>query len=177
MRGTDRQTGRPFRYAGPDSLIPPDHPLRAIRVLVNAALNRLSLAFDAIYAEAGRPLIPPEKFGLAMGVPVWDVTVSTKDRDRLLEGDIAPGFLTAILADPQVITRSSKASTAGCVTNALNETVFTSLRHARAVPAAWQRDYHEVRAHSALRGRPAGLSVPPCPPASSPLRAGFASRL
>jgi len=36
----------------------------------------------------------------------------------------------------------------------LNETVFTSLRHARAVLAAWQLDYNEVRPHSALGGRP-----------------------
>jgi putative transposase len=60
----------------------------------------------------------------------------------------------------------------------LNETVFTSLRHARAVLAAWQRDYNEVRPHSALGGRPpAALSVPPCSPASSPLRAGCAGGL
>jgi transposase len=37
--------------------------------------------------------------GLAMDVPVWDVTVFTKNRDRLLEGGIARGFLAAILAD------------------------------------------------------------------------------
>ena len=29
--------------------------------------------------------------GLAMDAPVWDVTVFTKNRDRLLEGDIARG--------------------------------------------------------------------------------------
>src|SRR5260370_15357800 len=40
--------------------------------------------------------------GLAMDAPVWDVTVFTKNRDRLLEGDIARAFLAAILADPQV---------------------------------------------------------------------------
>ena len=33
---------------------------------------------------------------------MWDETVFTKNRDRLLEGDIAHGFLRAILADPQV---------------------------------------------------------------------------
>ena len=53
----------------------------------------------------------------------------------------------------------------------LNETVFTSLRQARAVLAAWQQDYNEVRPHSALEGRaPGWLSVPPCSPASRPLR-------
>jgi hypothetical protein len=40
--------------------------------------------------------------GLSIEAPVWDATVFTKNRDRLLEGDIAYGFLKAILADPQV---------------------------------------------------------------------------
>jgi len=41
--------------------VPEDHPLRAIRLLVNAALDRLSPAFASIYADTGRPSIPPEK--------------------------------------------------------------------------------------------------------------------
>jgi putative transposase len=60
----------------------------------------------------------------------------------------------------------------------LNETVFTSLRHARTVLAAWQRDYNEVRPHSALGGStPGSISVPPCSPASMPLRVGSADGL
>ena len=58
----------------------------------------------------------------------------------------------------------------------LNETLFTSLRQARAVLAAWQRDYNEVRPHSAHGGlTPASVRLPPRWPASSPLRAGCAS--
>jgi transposase len=38
--------------------------------------------------------------GLSMDAPVWDVTVFTKNRERLLEGDVARGFLRAILVDP-----------------------------------------------------------------------------
>src|SRR4051795_6196700 len=134
MRGSDRQTGKLFSYASPETLVPQDHPLRAIRLIVNSALDRLSPAFAALYADTGRPSIPPEKLlralllqalftvrserqlmqqitynmlfrwfvGLAMDAPVWDVTVFTKNRDRLLEGDIARAFLAAILADPQV---------------------------------------------------------------------------
>lgn len=53
----------------------------------------------------------------------------------------------------------------------LNETLFTSLAHARAVLAAWQRDYNEVRPHSALAGRtPASIRLPSCSPGSRPLR-------
>src|SRR5580693_3035720 len=134
MRGTDRETGKLFSYASPESLVPQDHPLRAVRALVNAALERLSSTFERMYAEEGRPSIAPERLlralllqalftirserqlmqqisynmlfrwfiGLSMDVPVWDVTVFTKNRDRLLQGDVACGFLTAILADPAV---------------------------------------------------------------------------
>jgi putative transposase len=34
----------------------------------------------------------------------------------------------------------------------LNETLFTSLAHARAVLTRWQADYNQVRPHSAHRG-------------------------
>jgi hypothetical protein len=40
--------------------------------------------------------------GLSMDAGVWDVTVFTKHRDRLLAGDIARAFLLAMLADPAV---------------------------------------------------------------------------
>ena len=60
----------------------------------------------------------------------------------------------------------------------LDETLFTSLRQARAMLAVWQRDYNEVRPHSAHCGRtPPSIRQPPCSPASSPLRAGFADGL
>ena len=60
----------------------------------------------------------------------------------------------------------------------LNETLFTSLRQARAVLASWQQDYNEVRPHSAHGGQaPASIRLPSCSPASSPLCAGFAGGL
>ena len=134
MRGTDRQTDQMFSYLSPETLVPQDHPLRVIRPLANAALDRLSPELNELYSAIGRPSIPPEQLlralllqafftvrserqlmeqltynmmfrwfvGLSMDAPVWDVTVFTKNRDRLLEGDIARAFLRALLADPQV---------------------------------------------------------------------------
>ena len=40
--------------------------------------------------------------GLGVDDPVWDVTVFTKDRDRLLEGDIATEFFQAVLRRPRI---------------------------------------------------------------------------
>lgn len=36
--------------------------------------------------------------GLDLDAPVWDVTVFTKNRDRLLEGDVATAFFKEVLA-------------------------------------------------------------------------------
>jgi transposase len=40
--------------------------------------------------------------GLGIEDPIWDVTVFTKNRDRLLEGDIAAKFFRAVLGQPDV---------------------------------------------------------------------------
>src|SRR5207302_5516970 len=40
--------------------------------------------------------------GLAMDAPVWDATVFTKNRDRLLAGEIAAKFMAAVLSQPRV---------------------------------------------------------------------------
>jgi transposase len=40
--------------------------------------------------------------GLSMDAPIWDVTMFTKNRERLLAGDIAAKFLAALLGQPRV---------------------------------------------------------------------------
>ena len=40
--------------------------------------------------------------GLGIDDPVWDVTVFTKNRDRLIDGDVAAKFFKAVLARPEV---------------------------------------------------------------------------
>ena len=37
-----------------------------------------------------------------MDAPIWDVTVFTKNRDRLLEGDVAARFMAAVLDQERV---------------------------------------------------------------------------
>ncbi len=40
--------------------------------------------------------------GLSMDAPVWNVTVFTKNRERLLGGNITVEFLLSIMGDPAV---------------------------------------------------------------------------
>lgn len=134
VRGEDRKSEGMFSYLRLEERVPRDHPLRAIRVLVDAALAELSPAFEALYAHVGRPSIPPERLlralllqafytvrserllmeqldynllfrwfvGLSMDDAVWDATVFCKNRDRLLDGDIAAKFMAGVLNLPQV---------------------------------------------------------------------------
>jgi transposase len=134
MRGEDQHPTTFFSYLRLEDRIPPDHPLRAIRELVDAALAGLSRTFDKLYARDGRPSIPPERLlralllqafytvrserqlmeqlnynllfrwfvGLSIDDPVWDPTVFCKNRDRLLDGDIARRFMVSVLNLPEV---------------------------------------------------------------------------
>ena len=61
MRGGDARTEALFSYVSCERRVPMDHPLRAIRKIVNEALTALSPEFEKLYAKSGRPSIPPEK--------------------------------------------------------------------------------------------------------------------
>src|ERR1700731_2788825 len=130
MRGIDHQQSQMFSYLSPETRVRKDHPLRAIRLMVDEILAQLSQRFDSMYASAGRPSIPPEKLlraqllqmlysirserllmeeidysllfrwfvGLNMDEEVWDATTFTKNRDRLLEAEVAKEFLAQVVA-------------------------------------------------------------------------------
>jgi transposase len=130
MRGNDQQQNHIFSYLSPEQRVRKDHPLRAIRAMVDEVLKQLSPRFDKMYAKVGRPSIPPEQLlraqllqllysvrserllmeeidynllfrwfvGLNADDEVWDATVFTKNRDRLLEADVAKEFLARVVA-------------------------------------------------------------------------------
>src|SRR6266849_4765353 len=61
MRGDDQQQNHMFSYLSPEMRVRKDHPLRAIRAMVDEVLTHLSRRFDGMYATVGRPSIAPEK--------------------------------------------------------------------------------------------------------------------
>ena len=61
MRGhVDPQVAM-FSYFSPESRVPEQHPLRPIKAQADAVLGSMSAEFDRLYAEIGRPSIPPER--------------------------------------------------------------------------------------------------------------------
>ena len=63
MRGDDQQQEGVFSYVSLEQRVPKDHPLRAIRRLVDEALAELSGQFDELYGTTGRPSMKSWVFG------------------------------------------------------------------------------------------------------------------
>lgn len=61
MRGELNRQGHMFSYFSPEERVPANHPLRAIKRYADEALASLHAAFEAMYADTGRPSIPPER--------------------------------------------------------------------------------------------------------------------
>jgi transposase len=61
MRGQRNPQATMLAFIDLESRVPPDHPLRTIKTLADQALSKLSPAFDRMYAQGGRPSIPPER--------------------------------------------------------------------------------------------------------------------
>jgi transposase len=112
-----------------EDLIPPDHPIRKIRVVVDAVLAELDDTFEAMYASSGRSSVPPEallkstvlmamysirserafcerlnydllfKWFLDMRIdqPAFDASTFSKNRQRLLDAEVADEFFAAVV--------------------------------------------------------------------------------
>jgi transposase len=61
MRGDDNQQEGMFSYVSPEKRVPADHPLRAIRKMVDEILKETSPQFAKLYSDVGRPSIAPER--------------------------------------------------------------------------------------------------------------------
>lgn len=139
MRGTAVWQATMLTAVTPDALVPEGHPIRKIKPLVDRALTELSPVFDQMYAEEGRPSIPPEhllkgcllialfsvrserqfcerlhydllfKWFLDLNIldpapsaslrTCFDHYVFSKNKDRLLEHQVAREFFKAIVEE------------------------------------------------------------------------------
>ena len=131
MRGkVDRQVTM-LSSLTPDQLVPQDHPIRHIKPIVDQAFAGLSPVFSRMYAEVGRPSIPPEhllkacllialysirserqfcerlqydllfKWFLDLNImdPAFDASTFSKNKERLLEHQVARELLGEVLAE------------------------------------------------------------------------------
>ena len=128
MRGRSSNQSSMLCLLSSEECAPTDHPLRAIRALADEALAALEEVFDAMYAEGGRPSVPPERLlkssllialysvrserqfceqlqynllfrwflGMDMIEPAFDASTFSKNRERMMEHDVAAIFFATI---------------------------------------------------------------------------------
>ena len=128
MRGMPERQMAMLTTLNPGDLIPADHPIRRIRVVVDAVLAELDDEFAVMYATTGRPSVPPEQllkatvlmamysirserafcerlnydllFKWFLDLPIdaraFDATTFSKNRQRLLDHEIADRFFAAV---------------------------------------------------------------------------------
>jgi transposase len=61
MRGAIKSQPELLCLICPESVVPKEHPIRVIKKYVDEVLGRMNRRFDAMYAQEGRPSIPPER--------------------------------------------------------------------------------------------------------------------
>ena len=71
MRGAFLDQGKLFSYLSPEARVPASHPLRKIRELVRDVLGELNRSLGRLYANEGRPSIPPEQLLSALLLQVF----------------------------------------------------------------------------------------------------------
>lgn len=82
MRGEHREGDELFSYVSVEKRVPKKHPIRKARKLVDAALRDLDEVFSEIYADNGRPSIPPEQLVRAS---MLQVLFSVRSERQLME--------------------------------------------------------------------------------------------
>jgi transposase len=61
MRGKAREQRSLVMVGSMEQRIPESHPIRQVKVLADRALAQMGEVFEAMYAESGRPSVPPER--------------------------------------------------------------------------------------------------------------------
>ena len=101
MRGNQSRQERMFSYVDVERRIPAGHPIRRIRKVVDRALAGMDDVFDAMYAETGRPSIPPEQLLRALVVQMIHTVRSERQlMERINYDMLFRWFVGLSLDDP-----------------------------------------------------------------------------
>ena len=109
MRGGDNRTGELFSYVDLEARVRRDHPVRAIRTIVNEALSALEREFAGLYSPIGRPSIPPEKLLRAMLLQAFYSIRSERLLMERLEYDLLFRWFVGIGVDDAVWDHSMQS--------------------------------------------------------------------
>ena len=101
MRGKQEKQITMLSSLTPDQLVPQDHPIRRIKPIVDQALSELSPTFNRMYADLGRPSIPPEHLLKAsLLIALYSIRSERQFCERLQYDLLFKWFLDLNIMDP-----------------------------------------------------------------------------
>jgi transposase len=136
MRGRREPEITMLAFIDLESRVPADHPLRTIKAVADRALAALSPEFDRMYAEVGRPSIPPERLLKASLL----IALYTVRSERAFCEELTYNLLFRWFLDMNLIEPSFDATT------------FTKNRQRLLEHAVGQQLFDEVVADAHERG-------------------------
>lgn len=115
MRGDQDPQKLFFSYVAQEDRIPEDHPLRKLRAMVDPILKELSPTFNKLYAEGGRPSIPPEYLLRALLLQILYTIRSERLLIEQLNYNLLFRWFVGLSMDDKCgITRPSARTGTGC---------------------------------------------------------------
>lgn len=133
MRGEAPKQSSMLCLVSPESMVPQDHPLRAIKKMADKALAELSPVFDEMYASTGRKSIPPERLLKALLLQaLFSIRSETQVCEQLQYNMLYRWFLDMDMTE-KVFDRSSFTSNRErmLIHEVTAEFFSTVVRHAR----------------------------------------------
>lgn len=107
MRGEAEPQPALFSYVSLEERVPRHHPLRKMRVLVDAVLATMDAEFAAAYAKRGRPSIPPEFLLRALLIQILYTVRSERQLVEHLDFNLLYRWFVGLSIDDQVWDHST----------------------------------------------------------------------
>jgi len=172
MRGDEQRQAGFIVLTSLEDRVPADHPLRAIRTMVDAALEVMSPQLAALYARRGRPSIAPEVLLRAQLIQILYAIPSERRLVEHLEYNLLLRWFVGLPLDEPVFHATSfTKNRKRLLTTEIAEAFFAAIREQAEAHKLLSREHFSVdgtliEAAAALKSlRPLGEDEGEEPPA------------
>jgi len=145
MRGDEQRQAGFIVMTTLEDVVPADHPLRAIRTMVDAALEQMSPELEALYASGGRPSIAPEYLLRAQLVQIlYAIPSERRLVEQLRYNLLLRWFVGLPLDEPVFHVTSFTKNRARLLTSEIAEAFFAAIRGQAEAHKLLSREHFSV---------------------------------
>jgi transposase len=145
MRGDEQLQSGFVCLTSLEDVVPADHPLRAIRAMVDAALEAMSPELEVLYASGGRPSIAPEYLLRAQLVQIlYAIPSERRLVEQLRYNLLLRWFVGVPLDEPLFHVTSFTKNRKRLLTSEIAEAFFVAIRDQAEAHKLLSREHFSV---------------------------------